>query len=209
MNSNQHSRQNNRSGRHNHKQNNRGRNQNGRNQRKGGGRKPAQQPMNATKQVDSYGPSGKLRGNVKQLYDQYNAMFLENRSRDRVEAEAHGQYAHHYYSLHTQFAEADAAQHAEKEQAKKEEHGKSNQTSANVIQISEEDHQPPKESDGDVKTDPENKKPEAKSPKKKEPSQSSPELPLDDNEITEKPTRKTAAKKPKKAKETAKEVVAE
>ena len=77
--------------------------------RKGTPNNQSRQPLTSSKQVDSYGPAGKIRGNVKQLYDRYLALAYENRTRDRTESEAYGQYAHHYFSLHCEFAEAEAA----------------------------------------------------------------------------------------------------
>ncbi|MDG1708282.1 MAG: DUF4167 domain-containing protein, partial [Emcibacteraceae bacterium] len=97
MSTHQNSRNNNKSGRHNHKPNNRGRHQNQRGGRKGGGKQQHhQQPLTATKQVDSSGPEGKNRGNVKQLYDQYKQLAADCRTKDRTLSEAYGQYAHHY-----------------------------------------------------------------------------------------------------------------
>ena len=117
MSSNQKPRHNNRS-RHSNKPNNRGRNQGGRGGHKGPSNKPSQQPMNATRQVDSHGPTGKQRGNVKQLYDRYKELAAECRTRDRQTSEALGQFAHHYYSLYSEFSAAEAAIEVKREEEK-------------------------------------------------------------------------------------------
>ena len=139
MSPNHNARQNNRTGRNSNKQNNRGRNQNGRGGRKGPSRQQSQQPLTATRQVDSHGPAGKLRGNVKQLYDQYKALAHENRTNDRVMSEAHSQHAHHYYSLYSEFAATEAAAEVEreKERARKKQEAAENQS--NIVPIVEED----------------------------------------------------------------------
>jgi len=213
MSSNQHSRQNNRQGRHNNKQNNRGRNQGGRNQRKGGANRPSQQPLTATRQVDSHGPAGKLRGNVKQLYDQYNALFLENRTRDRTASEDYGQYAHHYYTLHSEFAEVEAAQQAqrENEKAKKANEATENQSQnqsqnqssneSNIVPTDDVNQKPSGKSKDDVKGAAPKKSTRAKPTKIKESPQASLELPLEEKEMGEKPIRKAAIRKPRKVKD--------
>jgi len=142
MNPNQNSRPNNRPGRQNNKPHSRGRNQNARGGRKGTPNNQSRQPLTSSKQVDSYGPAGKIRGNVKQLHERYLALAYENRTRDRTESEAYGQYAHHYFSLHSEFATAEAAQQAQQaereseKQKKQQEEAKKN---INVVPIADEE----------------------------------------------------------------------
>ncbi len=218
MNSNHNPRQNNRSGR----QNNRNRNQNGRSQQKGSGRNQAQQqPLTATKQVDSHGPAGKLRGNVKQLYDQYNALYMENRTRDRTTSEAYGQYAHHYYTLFSDFTQVESAQQEEREKQKahrekevshreKEISHKEKEAGENKPNIAQVDKDPSKDNPSENQS----KTFKKSSVSKKGPQILSPELPLETitaateeiketKKISEKPKRKTAIKKPTKVKEVA------
>jgi len=135
MSPNQKSRQNSRPGRQNHKQSNRGRNQNGRGGRKGPGKNQSQQPLTATKQVDSHGPEGKNRGNVKQLYDKYKALAHESRTLDRTLSEAFGQYAHHYYTLYSEFAAAEAAQQLQRENEKQRKQQEAAENQSNIVPI--------------------------------------------------------------------------
>lgn len=135
--SNQNSRQNNRSGRNN-KQNNRTKNQNGRNPRKGSGKSQPQKPLTASRQIDSNGPAGKIRGNVKQLYDKYNALCLENRTKDRTTSEAHSQYAHHYYTLYAEFAAAEAALEIEREEERARKRSEAAENQANIVPMIDE-----------------------------------------------------------------------
>jgi len=208
MSSNQNSRQNNRSGRHSNKQNNRGRNQGGR----GGGRKSpshnqSQQPLTATCQVDSYGPDGKLRGNVKQLYDKYKAMANDCRTKDRTLSEAHGQYAHHYYTLYAEFTAAEAAQAGERKNEKMRKQQEASESQSIIVPLMDNDQAPDENSGLDdeeetAEVEQEEEKPK-KSPKsKKKTSDPAPELPLDD---TPEPAKTRKAKKPGKVKEDAAE----
>lgn len=142
MNPNQNSRPNNRPGRQNNKPHNRGRNQNVRGGRKGTPNNQSRQPLTSSKQVDSYGPAGKIRGNVKQLYDRYLALAYENRTRDRTESEAYGQYAHHYFSLHSEFAEAEAAQQAVRANEKQKKQQEEAEKQSNVVPIADEESKP-------------------------------------------------------------------
>ncbi len=139
MSPNHNARQNNRTGRNNNKQNNRGRNQSGRGGRKGPSRQQSQQPLTATRQVDSHGPAGKLRGNVKQLYDQYKELAHENRTNDRITSEAHSQHAHHYYTLYSEFAATEAAAEVEREKERVRKKQEAAESQSNIVPIQEED----------------------------------------------------------------------
>jgi hypothetical protein len=118
MNTNQNARRSNKQGRPNNRPNNRNRNQNGRSQRNSPARKNQSQPMNATRQIDSNGPEGKIRGNVKQLYEQYKSLAHDSRTKDRTSSEAYGQFAHHYYTIYAEIAAAEAAQQVIRDQEK-------------------------------------------------------------------------------------------
>lgn len=200
MSSNQNSRPNNRSGRNNNKQNNRGRNQGGRG-RKGPSRGMTQQPLTATRQVDSNGPAGKLRGNVKQLYDKYKELAIDNRTLDRTTSEAHGQYAHHYYTLYSEFAAAEAAVEAEREKEKVRRQEAATENQANVVKVvAEEQTQTDAVAVVSQSTVTQEQKSEVKPKRKPKPRspEKSPELPLSADEAPEKPKR---ARKPKKVTE--------
>ncbi len=219
MSSNQKSRHNNKSGRHNHKQNNRSRNQNNRGGRKGSGRKQSQQPLTATKQIDSNGPAGKLRGNVKQLYDKYKALAHDNKTKDRTSSEAYGQYAHHYYTLYSEFAAAEAAQQLERENEKARRLQEDAEDQANIVPILETEGRESKQEDDqqiEVEKSPEDAKPDTKGPDsvqkkkrtraRKKPEAAAPELPLEPVGDEEKPAKQ---RRTRKAPEKAKEEVAE
>ena len=206
MSSNQKPRHNHRSGRQNNKQNNRGRNQNGRGGRKGPSKKQSQQPLTATRQVDSHGPAGKVRGNVKQLYEKYKALAHEVRTKDRTTSEAYGQYAHHYYTLYSEFAAAEAAQQVERENERLRKQQEAAENQSNIVPILDDDAPTSDASDTNEDT-PEEKvevledAPEKDAPKKnskRKPKQHSPELPLEAAD-EKKPVRK--ARKPRKVKE--------
>jgi Domain of unknown function (DUF4167) len=207
MNSNQKSRQNHRSGRQNNKQNNRGRNQNARGGRKGPSNKQSQQPLTASKQVDSYGPAGKLRGNVKQLYDKYHALAIETRTKDSTDSEAYGQYAHHYFSLYSEFAAAEAAQQVERENEKKRKQQEAAENQSNVVAILDEDGNIASDVNSSSETGGAPKATEEPAAKKhikprrtakKTRPENAPELPLEASEQVEKPKR---VRKPRKIKE--------
>lgn len=197
MTTNQRSRHN-KPGRHNHKSNNRGRPQNSRGGRKGGGKKQHNQPLTATRQIDSSGPAGKIRGNVKQLYDQYKSLAHDVRTKDRTLSEAYGQYAHHYYTLYSEFAAAEAAVEVEreKERLKKQEAAAEHQS--NVVEV--------KNNDIDFIENEQNETAEKEKPKPKKRSQKKDEeapleLPLDIKEPNPEPPKKRAPRKPRKVKE--------
>ncbi|PCI46272.1 MAG: hypothetical protein COB49_08655 [Alphaproteobacteria bacterium] len=80
-----------------------------------------QQPNSPTRQIDSRGPAGNQRGNAKQLYERYKDLAQEKRVSDRLEAEALGQYADHYYRVHAEFAAAEAASQKVREEAREKE----------------------------------------------------------------------------------------
>lgn len=198
MSTNQRSRHN-KSGRHNHKSNNRGRPQNSRGGRKGGSKKQQhKQPLTATRQIDSSGPTGKIRGNVKQLYDQYKSLAHDVRTKDRTLSEACGQYAHHYYTLYSEFAAAEAALEVEreKERLRKQEEAAENQS--NVVEAQNDDADV---ADIEQIDDAEKEAPKAKKRPSKKDDEVPLELPLDIKEPSPEPLKKRAPKKPKKAKE--------
>lgn len=198
MSSNHKSRPNNRSGRQNNRQNNHGRNNSGRGRK--GSQRQAQQPLSANKQVDSHGPNGKVRGNVKQLYDKYKALAHECRTRDRTTSEAYGQYAHHYYTLYSEFAAAEAAQQLEREKVTERKQQEAAEKQSNIVALVDE--QNPAEKNIDVKNDIDEKaipvkkdKPKNKRSGKKAKEGPSPELPLDGNPAPVKPKRASKSKK--------------
>lgn len=196
MTSNQKSRSNNRPGRHN-KQNNRGKSNNNRG-RKGPSKKQSQQPLTANKQIDSHGPSGKIRGNVKQLYDKYKALAHECRTKDRTSSEAYGQFAHHYYTLYSEFAAAEAAQQVEREKEKERKQQEAAENQSNVVSIVDEDKDTIEaitdEQDNEEQDAP-RKNPARKTRAKKKSDDSEPELPLNNEEDAERPKRQRSRKK--------------
>lgn len=200
MSSHQNSRQNNRSGRHSNKQNNRGKNHGGRGGgRKGPSRKQPQQPLTATRQVDSFGPDGKIRGNVKQLYDKYKSLALDCRTKDRTLSEAHGQYAHHYYTLYAEFAAAEAAQTVQREAEKARKRQEAAESQSNIVPLIDGEQAPEENIETVVDNAPQvEEKPKKSSKSKKKSSEPSAELPLEDAPEPAKPKR---ARKPKKVKE--------
>jgi len=224
MSSNQKPRHNNRS-RHSNKQNNRGRNQGsrgGHSGHKGPSNRPSQQPSSATNQIDSHGPTGKQRGNVKQLYDRYKELADECRTRDRQSSEAFGQFAHHYFTLYSEFTAADAAQEQAREKDKELKRQQEAKKQTNVVAINEEPAAEVPEKSETIATETiavedisflkapvEEKSEKAEKPRrprkpkekveKKEPEPL--ELPLGDVDVEAKPKRKPAARKPGKVKE--------
>ena len=201
MSTNQRSRHN-KSGRHNHKSNNRGRSQNSRGVRKGGGKKlQHKQPLTATRQIDSSGPTGKIRGNVKQLYDQYKSLAHDVRTKDRTLSEAYGQYAHHYYTLYSEFAAAEAALEVEreKERLRKQEEAAENQS--NVVDTQNDDAEVTDIKQNDAV---EKEVPKAKKRSCKRDDEAPLELPLDIKEQSPEPPEKCPTRKSRNAK---KEVV--
>lgn len=198
MTSNQKARQNNRSGRHSNKQKNRGRNQSGRG---GSSKKQSQQPLTATRQVDSHGPAGKIRGNVKQLYDKYKELAHENKTKDRTDSEAYGQYAHHYYMLYSEFAAAEAALEVEREAEKVRQQEEAAENQSNLATLlddgsSENSEYTIANSDDEQPCVKEVKKPKRKL--KKVDLDVTPELPFETDSIVEKPKK---IRKPRKVKE--------
>lgn len=197
MSSNQKSQANNNSGRHNNKKNNRNRNQNGRG-RKGSSKKHSSQPLTANKQIDSHGPNGKVRGNVKQLYDKYKALAHECRTKDRTSSEAFGQFAHHYYTLYADFAAADAAKELERENEKERKREAAAENQSNVVSLLDDDVI--RNIYDDEKTD--NKKSAVKPARKKrvkkaQSTDDTTELPLENTQENEKPKRSGRSKKVK------------
>ncbi|MCP5381248.1 MAG: DUF4167 domain-containing protein [Kordiimonadaceae bacterium] len=198
MTSNQKPRQNNRSGRHSNKQKNRGRNQNGRG---GSSKKQSQQPLTTTRQVDSHGPAGKIRGNVKQLYDKYKELAHENKTKDRTDSEAYGQYAHHYYMLYSEIAAAEAAMEVEREAEKVRQQEEAAENQSNIASFLADGSNENSEftianSDDELPCEKKMKKPRRKI-KKVDPDVA-PELPLESSGLAEK-TKKV--RKPRKVKE--------
>lgn len=198
MSSNHKSRSNNRSGRQNNRQNNHGRNNSGRGRK--GSQRQVQQPLSANKQVDSHGPNGKVRGNVKQLYDKYKALAHECRTRDRTTSEAYGQYAHHYYTLYSEFAAAEAAQQLEREKEAERKQQEAAEKQSNIVALGDE--QNPEEKNIALKNDIDDKvipvkkdKPKNKRLGKKVKEGPSPELPLDGKPAPVKPKRASKSKK--------------
>lgn len=177
------------SGRHNNKSNNRGRNQGGRGRK--GGKKQQQQPLTATKQIDSNGPAGKIRGNVKQLYDKYKQLAHECRTKDRTLSEDYGQHAHHYYILYSEFAAAEAAAEVEREKERERQREAAAESQSNIVEI------PDAETQEETSSEEEPVDAIAASEAIPEPL----ELPLDEPEKKEKPARKRAVRKPRKPKE--------
>ena len=131
-------------------------NQNNNQKRGGKGRhnnNRQQQPASPTRQVDSRGPAGSLRGNAKQLYEKYKTLAQEKRSSDRQLSESLYQYADHYYRIFAEFAAIEAAnlvareneraKHA-REEAEKRENTRPPEPDEPTIQASE-DEKPPKE----------------------------------------------------------------
>ncbi len=186
---------------------NRGRNQGGRNGRRGSsGKQVQQQPLTATKQVDSNGPAGKIRGNVKQLYDKYKALAHDHRTKDRTSSEAYGQYAHHYYTLYSEFAAAEAAKEIEREQEKERKRQEAAENQSNIVPILDGEDSVSEilhtvEGNDDTQIKPEKHKKSKKSNPKKKRVENAPELPLDvvvDVADAEKPKR---TRKPRKVKE--------
>ncbi len=204
MNSNQKSQANSNSGRQNNKKNSRSRNQNGRS-RKGSSKKQPVQPLTANKQIDSHGPNGKVRGNVKQLYDKYKALAHECRTKDRTSSEAYGQYAHHYYTLYAEFAAADAAKELERENEKERKREAAAENQSNVVSLLEDDvnaddiirniYDDEEDEDNDKESMP--KSVRKKRAKKLTSTDNIPELPLENNHENEKPKRAGRSKKVK------------
>jgi len=197
MSTNQRSRQN-KSGRHNHKSNNRGRSQNSRGGRKGGGKHQQKQPLTATRQIDSSGPSGKLRGNVKQLYDQYKSLAHDVRTKDRTLSEAYGQYAHHYYILYSEFAAAEAALEVEREKERQRKKEEAAENQSNVVSANED----AAVVSGIEQNVTETKKEQVKKSRPRKKDEEAPlELPLDLDEEKPEPPKKRAPRKTRKVKE--------
>ncbi|VAW00182.1 hypothetical protein MNBD_ALPHA01-604 [hydrothermal vent metagenome] len=132
-------------------------NQNNNQKRGGKGRhnnnRQQQQPASPTRQVDSRGPGGSLRGNAKQLYEKYKTLAQEKRSSDRQLSESLYQYADHYYRIFAEFAAIEAANLVAKEnerakraqeEAERRENTRPPEPDEPIIQASE-DEKPPKE----------------------------------------------------------------
>lgn len=200
MSTNHKSRQN-KSGRHKHKSNNRGRSQNSRGGRKGG-KKQNNQPLTANRQIDSNGPTGKIRGNVKQLYDQYKSLAHDVRTKDRTLSEAYGQFAHHYYILYSEFAAAEAALEVEREKERQRKKEEAAENQSNVVSVDDNSENNDAEilnADQPDDVEVEEEKPKGRSRKKDEAVPL--ELPLDIQDDKPTVSKKRAPRKSRKPKE--------
>jgi len=154
----------------NQKRNGKGRHNSGRQQ---------QQPNSSTRQVDSRGPAGSLRGNAKQLYEKYKALAQEKRATDRLEFEALSQHADHYYRIYAEFAAAEAAVQVKREQERARKAEIEVEQRANTVSAEQAAQDIPPE----IKTEPKKVVTEAPAPEAKEEKVT--------EEVTEKPEVKT------------------
>ena len=157
---------------------------------------------------------------MKQLYGKYKELALDERTRDRKSSEAYGKYAHHYYTLYSEFAAAEAAEEVEKEkQAKRKREAEAENQAILAKKEDESSNNDIKEvmiaaenitflGEPEILEKPKADKPKSK-PKPEQSTQESLDLPLDVVEADVKPKRKPAVCKPRKVKEAIKEDVAE
>ena len=103
------------------------------------------QPLNANRQYDSHGPTGKQRGNVKQLIEKYKTLAREHNS-DRHLRESLMQFADHYQRLHNEIQEQENANKAKREadrQERQERHKRNRQHHDNNEQKNNPDAKAP------------------------------------------------------------------
>jgi len=126
------------------------------NQKRGGGKarqnNQTQHPNSPTRQVDSRGPAGNLRGTAAQLFEKYKILAQDKRASDRLESESLSQHADHYYRIYAEIAAADAASQVarDKEMAKKAQEEAERRANAKPIEPQKQEATRPKQ---EAKTD--------------------------------------------------------